>query len=241
MESRRPLSGADGHALPAAPRLGRVLRIAAEDLYYHGVRLVPANLLWGVTLLVVANLASGSILGLVLLVVMVPLTIGLMGLATIVVRDRSLVMSDLVRSIRSHFVQRFTLGIGQMVVLVVAVVDLVVGLQLGGLLGVILSATAFYMLLGIWVVAVAAWPIVMDPVREDEPLRARLRLAVILALAHPVRIGVLALVLAAILAVGTVFAAAIITFVAVYAALVAAHYVLPAADRLEGRQTQPED
>ena len=235
------MSRADGQALPAAPGLGRVLRVAAEDLYYHGVRLVPANLLWGITLLVFVNLASGSVLGLVLLVVMVPLTTGLMGLATILVRDRSLAMGDLVRSIRSHFVQRFALGIAQVTVLVVAVVDLLIGLQLGGMLGVLLSAFAFYSLIGIWVVAVAAWPIVMDPVREDEPLRARLRLAIILVLAHPVRIGVLALVLAAILAVGTVFAAAIITFVAVYAALVAAHYVLPAADRLEGRQAKPED
>jgi hypothetical protein len=84
---------------------------------------------------------------------------------------------------------------------------------------------------------VVAWPLVMDPLREGQPLRARLRLAVILVLAHPLRMGALALVLAAFLAASAVLAAALITVSVAYCALVAAHFVLPAADRLEGRPT----
>ena len=235
------MSKADGRTLPSAPRLGRVLRVAAEDLYYHGVRLVPANVVWGIGLLATASLLARSVLGLVLVIVMIPLTFGLMGMAAILVRERSLVMGDFVRPIRSHFLQRLALGIAQIGLLVVAAGDLLIGLQLGGLFGALLTVMAVYTAIGIWVYAVVAWPLVMDPIREDEPLRSRLRLALVLALARPFRIGALALILGVLLAAATVFAAAIITFAAVFAALIAAHYVLPAADRLEGRETVEAD
>jgi uncharacterized membrane protein YesL len=224
-------------ALPAAPRLGRVLRRAGEDLYYHGVRLVPANLAWGITFLVAVYLAGQSVLGLVIILALVPLTFGLMGMATIVVRERTLVMSDLARSIRTDFARRFALGLAQLALVAIAVVDLLIGLQIAGMIGLVLAVTAFYSGVAIWILAVAAWPIVMDPLRETMPLRARLRLALILVLAHPLRFLLLSIVLAFVLAASALLAAALITFAAAYAALVAAHYVLPAADRLEGRQT----
>jgi hypothetical protein len=44
-----------------------------------------------------------------------------------------------------------------------------------------------------------------------------------------------------VLTVSAVLAAALVTFAAVFAALVAAHFVLPAADRLEGRRTVPPE
>jgi hypothetical protein len=234
---RRPVTRAEPKSVPRAPRFGRVLRTAAEDLYYHGVRLVPANIVWGVGLLVTASMIARSLLGLALVVVMIPLTFGLMGMVTILVRDRSLVMGDFVRPMRTHFAQRFALGIAQVGILVVAAGDLLIGLQIGSVFGAVLTMLALYTILGLWVYAIVAWPIVMDPVREDESLRVRLRLALVLVLAHPVRIGALAVALAILLSVATVLAAAIITFAAAYAALVAAHFVLPAADRLEGRET----
>jgi hypothetical protein len=227
--------------IPPVPRLGRVLRLAAEDIYYHGVRLVPVNVVWGIGLLVTASVVVRTILGLALVVVMLPLTFGLMGMATTLVRDRSLVMGDFVRAMRSHFGQRFALGIAQVGIFVVAAGDLLIGLQLGGFFGVLLTIAALYTVVGVWVYAIVAWPLVMDPIREDESLLSRLRLALILVLAHPIRIGLLAVVLAVLLTVATVFAAAIITFAAAFAALVAAHFVLPAADRLEGRQTVDDD
>jgi uncharacterized membrane protein YesL len=235
------VSRADGRTLPSAPRLGRVLKVAGEDLYYHGVRLVPANVVWGVGLLITASLVVRTVLGLAFVIVMIPLTFALMGMAAILVRERSLVMGDFVRPIRTHFLQRFALGVAQVGLLVVAAGDLTIGLQLGGIFGAVLTMVALYTVIGVWIYAVVAWPLVMDPAREDESLRSRLRLALILALAHPVRIGALALVLAVLVSVATVLAAAIITFAAAYAALVAAHYVLPAADRLEGREAVDAD
>jgi uncharacterized membrane protein YesL len=198
---------------------------------------VPANLAWGITFLVAVYLAGQSVLGLVIILALVPLTFGLMGMATIVVRERTLVMSDLARSIRTDFARRFALGLAQLALVAIAVVDLLIGLQIAGMIGLVLAVTAFYSGVAIWILAVAAWPIVMDPLRETMPLRARLRLALVLVLANPLRFLLLSIVLAFVLAASALLAAALITFAAAYAALVAAHYVLPAADRLEGRQT----
>ena len=198
---------------------------------------MPANLAWGITFLVAVYLAGQSVLGLVIILALVPLTFGLMGMATIVVRERTLVMSDLPRSIRTDFARRFALGLAQLALVAIAVVDLLIGLQIAGMIGLVLAVTAFYSGVAIWILAVAAWPIVMDPLRETMPLRARLRLALILVLAHPLRFLLLSIVLAFVLAASALLAAALITFAAAYAALVAAHYVLPAADRLEGRET----
>jgi hypothetical protein len=216
------------------------VRIAAQDLYYHGVRLVPANVAWGIGLIVTSVVLSRSVLGLVLVLGLLPLTIGVMGMAATLVRERTLVMGDLVRSIRTEFVPRLALSLAQLALFGVAAIDLVVGLQLGGLIGVVLVVTALYTVMATWVVGVVAWPIVMDPLRVGEPFRRRLRLAVILVVAHPVRFGALAILLAGLLAVGTVLAAAIVTFMVAYTSLVAAHFVLPAADRLEGRTVQAE-
>ena len=64
---------------------------------------------------------------------------------------------------------------------------------------------------------------------------ARLRLAALLAFAHPVRLGALALVLLVILAASTVVFAALVTVSVALCAFIACRYVLPAADRLEAR------
>jgi uncharacterized membrane protein YesL len=235
------VSRVDRGAVTAAPGVGRALRLAAEDLYYHGVRLVPANLLWGIGLLTTALALTQSPLGFALVIGMAPLTFGLMGMATIVVRDRTLVMSDFTRSIRTEFRPRLALAVAQLLLVAVAVVDLSVGFQIAGMLGLALVVVALYTLLATWVVAVVAWPLVMDPRREDESMRSRLRLAVILVVARPMQMAGLALVLGVLLVVSAILAAAIITFAAAYAALVAAHFVLPAAGRLQDRRTVSED
>jgi len=214
-----------------------VLRTAAEDLYYHGVRLVVANLVWGIGALLTAYAATRSVLGLLALAIMVPLTVGLMGMATALVRERSVVLSDFARPIRGRFWKLVALAAAQLAVTIVVAFDLILGLQLGGILGVVMATVAFYTGLAIWVLAWTIWPLVTDPERQGESVRASVRLGALLVLAHPIRMGMMALVLAAITIASTVIAAAIITFAAAYVALVAAHFVLPSADRLEGRET----
>src|SRR5687767_8344569 len=92
-----PPIGAERRTVPPAPRLGRVLRTAVEDLYYNGVRLVAANLVWGIGAVLTAVALTRSAFGLLALLLMVPLTSGLMGMATALVRERSIVMSDFLR------------------------------------------------------------------------------------------------------------------------------------------------
>lgn len=214
-----------------------MLRTAAEDLYYHGVRLVVANLVWGIGAVLTAYGVTRSVLGLLALVIMVPLTVGLMGMATAVVRERSVVMSDFARPIRGRFWRIMALAAAQFALTVVAAFDLILGVQIGGIVGVIMAVFAFYTLVAVGVLALTVWPIVTDPERRAEPVRSGVRLGALLVLAHPIRMGLMALVLAAITVASTILAAAIITFAAAYVALVAAHFVLPSADRLEGRET----
>ena len=214
-----------------------MLRTALEDLYYNGIRLVAANVVWGVGAVITAFALARSPFGLPALLLMVPVTAGLMGMATALVRERSIVMSDFVRPLRGRFWRVLALGAAQLVLTIIAGFDLVLGLQVGGLVGIAMAMVAFYTGVALWVLAWTIWPIVTDPERRDEPVRSCVRLGALLVLAHPIRLGLLAVVLAVISVASTILAAAIITFAAAYLALVAAHYVLPSADRLEGRQT----
>ncbi|MDQ3690840.1 MAG: hypothetical protein M3406_12575 [Chloroflexota bacterium] len=234
------MSRAEERTLPPAPRLGRVLRTAAEDLYYHGVRLVVANLIWGFGALVTAFALSRSLLGLLGLLAMVPLTIGLMGMATTLVRERTVVMTDFVRGVRGRFWKLLGLGLAEFGLIGVAGFDLFLGIRVGGIVGLVLGVVAFYSILALWVVALTVWPIVLDPERRSEPMLSAVRLGALLALAHPVRVGLMAAVAAIIALVSMILAAAIISFAAAYIALVVAHFVLPSADRLEGRPTRLE-
>ena len=232
------MSRAEGRSLPPAPRLGRVLRTAAVDLYYHGVRLVVANIVWGIAALATAfALTRSPLVGAVGLAVVLPLTVGLMGMATAVVRERSVVMSDFRRPLRGRFWRLMALGVAQLALSALVAFDLLLGIQLGGPLGLVLAIFAFYTAIAIWVLALVVWPIVTDPERQSESLRSDLRLGALLALAHPIRMGLMALVITVIVIASTILVAAIVTFAAAYVALVAAHYVLPSADRLEGRET----
>jgi hypothetical protein len=116
-------------------------------------------------------------------------------------------------------------------------VDVQVGRLWESPIGGVLAVSALYGLTIGWVYTVVAWPIVLDPLRASEPLRARLRLAGLMILAHPLRMGGLALLVGAFLVASTVAVAAIVTVALAFAFLVVARYVLPAADRLEGRET----
>jgi len=219
-----------------------VLREAASDLYYHSLRLVAGNLLWGVVLL--ASLWFGMVAPpLVLLggVALVPISIGLMRMVTSVVREGHTVMSDFGAAFRPRAWRHVALGFGQLMLLLVAAGDLLIGVQLGGMLGTFLAVSAIYMLFAVWVLGLTCWPVLLDPLRSDEPISHNLRLGVALALARSGRLSGLALLLGAVLAGSTVLAALLLTVAVAFAFLVAARYVLPAADRLEGRETVETD
>lgn len=231
------MSRAERRVVPPAPRLGRAIRQAGLDLYYNSVRLVPANLLWGLSLLVILYVVSRGLILAPLLVLMVPLTMALMGMATTLVRRPRLFWSDAIDAMRGRFWPLLGIGIAQLLLSAIAATDTLIGLQLEGFVGPIVVIGGLYTLAAIWLLAVTTWPLLLDPVRAGDGVRRTLRLGLLLAVAHPIRLGVLALLLAAFLVASTVLAAALVTISGALTMLAAAHYVLPAADRLEGRAT----
>jgi len=231
------VSRAERRVVPPAPRLGRAIREAGLDLYYNSVRLVPANILWGSSLLAILFVVSGNLVLSPLLVLMVPLTMGLMGMATTLVRRRRLFWSDSVDAMRGRFWPLLVIGVAQLLLSAIAAADVLIGLQLTGFVGPVVVIGGFYTLAAIWLLAVTTWPLLLDPVRDADGIRPRLRLGFLLAVAHPVRLGALGLLLAVFLVLSTALVAALVTISGALTMLVAAHYVLPAADRLEGRAT----
>jgi hypothetical protein len=224
--------------IPDAPTLGGALRNAASDLYFHAPRLVAANLVVGLLLLglMLAALSIGWLAAPLVLLLAPPLA-GLMRLATRIVREGHAVLSDFTPALRRPW-RALLAGSVQLLVAVVLVGDLVIGSGAGGMGGAFLAVSAVYGLAAWWALAVVFWPLLLDPLRASEPLRAIVRLALLLLFAHPLRIGGVAVLLAVVLAVSLVFVAAILTVAPAFAWLLAAHYVLPAADRLEGRATR---
>jgi hypothetical protein len=131
------------------------------------------------------------------------------------------------------------LGIASVVVAVVFTANVGLGLAQGTLAGGVFAVLALYADLALAIYLVAAWPIVVDPVRETMSFRGRLRLAFYVVASRFVRLLALTLVVMAILLVSTVLFAALVTISVAYVSLVGTRYVLPAADRFEGRPTVP--
>jgi hypothetical protein len=225
--------------------LGSAIRTAAFDFYYQSIRVVPANILWGISVLAVLAVATaGGPLGTLAVAPLLAIPyVGVVRLAALAARGRDVVLSDVVRAYREFGLP--AVGIGLLTTLAVALLasNVVVGATMGGLGGWVFATLAASGLLGIWVVGFPVWVLLVDPNRADRPARDRLRLGVLLVLAAPGRMAALGALLLIVLLLSTVAFAALLTISVSYAALVAARYVLPLADRLEAwlvaRETGP--
>jgi hypothetical protein len=215
--------------------LRSALREAAFDFYYQSIRLVPANVLWGIALLAVLAVAlgGGPIATLVAVALLAIPYVGVVRLAVLVARGRDVVLSDVFGAYRQFGVPALGLGIVTTLLMVVLASNVVLGAGAGNLVGWGFATLAASGLLATWTVGFPLWVIVVDPEREDRPLVDRIRLSVLLVLAAPVRLAALALALTIILVISTVAFAALLTISVAYVALVTARYVLPMADRLE--------
>lgn len=221
--------------VPAAPSLGRALRSAASDFYFNSWRLVPANLIWGTAFLAIV-IAASITPALVLLAPLLALpTVGIFRIAALITRGENVSFWDGLAAWRGYFAPTLLLGIGLAGCATVFATNVVLGLTSNNAIGWTLSTLAFWGLAATWVVGWTAWPLLVDPARRGQPIRARLRVAVLLVLAHPVRLLALGALLAVLLAASTVAFAALVSISVAFAALVACRYVLPAADRLEAR------
>jgi hypothetical protein len=222
-------------SLPPAPTLRSAVRAALEDLYYHSWRLVPANVVWAAVAIVVAFVVVFTPAGLLALPVLAIPTAGMFRMATRIARGRAVSFGDSLDAWRHDVGTTLLLGAGLAIVAVVFTVNLTTGVLSGSIIGWAFATLAFWGLLVGWLFAWSAWPLVTDPARSSWPFSERLRLAGLLVLAHPLRMGALGVSLAVFLALSTVAIVALLTVSVAVSAVVAARFVLPAADRLDRR------
>jgi len=221
------------------PGLARALRLAALDLYYNSIRLVPANLAWGAALVLVLILASqGAWLGALLASPLLALAlVGVARLAALIVRHEEVVLTDAWHGARERARPALAVGILSVAATAILASNLTVGIATGTPVGLALAVLAGWGLIGLWLTSFPFWILLADPARSAWPAPEVIRLTGLLLLARPVMLVSLGLVLAVVLAVSAVLVAVLLIVSVAYAALVTAHVILPIADGLSARST----
>jgi hypothetical protein len=200
---------------------------------------VPANVVWAVVLLLVLVAALAWLPLIVLLGVLALPVAGIFRMAALVARGAPVGFSDFITGMRRFGGPALALGVASTVVGAVLTANVWLGMTEGSIVGGVFAILALYADLALAMYLVAAWPILVDPVRETMKSRERLQLAFYVLAKQPGRMLALTLIILAILVVSTVLFAALVTISVAYISLVATRYVLPAADRFEGRPTVP--
>jgi hypothetical protein len=229
----------DGDARSAEERraaggfgFGRLAREAVD----HWWPLLGGNLVWSAVAVVVAAAIIASPFGLVLVPALAVPLAGLFRVATRIVRERGRVgLDDALDGWRVRPERSLGVGSAFVVAWVILSLNIVIGTGTGGLLGWAIAVVAAWVLVGSWLLFWTAWPLLTDPERENRSLRDLGRVAAILVLAEPVRIGILGLSVAILLILSTVAVVPLVTVSLAIAGLASSAVVLPAADRLESR------
>ena len=203
-------------------------------------RFLVANVVFGALLLAMALLAGRYPIAYLLAIPIILPVAGMMRMAAAQVRTGRASLRDFADPMRRPWT---ILGLGtiQLVVAVVMWIDVVVGLGSGQLLPAILAVGALYLLLAVWSYALIAWPLLLDPLRDGVPLRARLALGVQILLAHPMRILAFAVLSGALLALATAAIQIVAVFGLALIWLSIANFTLPLADRFEAGLTPLDD
>jgi hypothetical protein len=200
---------------------------------------VPANVVWAVVLLLVLVAALAWLPLIVLFSVLALPVAGIFRMAAVVARGAPVGFSDFITGMRRFGGPALSLGVASTAVGAVLTANIWLGMTQGNIVGGVFAVLALYAELALAMYLVAAWPILVDPVRETMKVRERLQLAFYILAKQPGRMLALTLIILAILVVSTVLIAALVTISVAYISLVATRYVLPAADRFEGRPTLP--
>jgi len=228
--------------VPRRPTVRGSVRTALTDFYFNSIRLVAANVVWGIGLIAVLVLfASAPLIFAVVAAIALALpTAGIFRIAAIIARDQPADLSDAFNAMRSHLLPALAVGALVIGCLTVLGFNFVVGLMSGDPLWLLIGTLAGWGLLLLFVGTSAFWPLLMDPVRKEDPLKQKAQLAFAVIFSSPGRYLGLTLINGAILIVSTIAFAALITISIAFVALTLCRYVLPTADRLEGRATFAE-
>jgi hypothetical protein len=199
------------------------------------MRLVAANLVWGLALALVVLVGMASpLLSLALLPLLAFPTAGVFRLAARIVRvEPGAGLRDLAWPYRHLPVRWLVLGIAVVAAGLMLGTNIVVGLTGGEPARWAIATLAGWGLVALWCGALVGWPLLVDPARSETSLTDGLRLVGGLLLAHPLRFAGLGLAMAVVTAISFVLTAAILTISVSFVALVACRSVYPAADRLE--------
>ncbi len=220
-------------ARPPAPRLGAATRAAAIDVFYNSWRLVPANLLWGAGFLALLLLweAGAPLLSILAAPLLGLPTVGLYRMAALVARGESVSFSDGVDAWRRFGGRALGLGAAFTALAIVFGVNILLGVTSGDVLGWGLATTAAWGLVITSIIACVAWPLAVDPRREEMRLPAIIRLALLLVIAFPLRMAALSAVVVVVLIASTLGFVVLMMISVAFVALLSARFVLPAADR----------
>ena len=217
------------------------MRAAIGDLSDNAATLAVANLAWAAVLFVAASLVARHPLGFFGLALLILPSAGLMRMSVNVVRADRCRLGDFLDGMLRDTGRTLGIGVVQLLLAALAGADVLLGLGLGGLPGIVLLIGGGYILVAIWIYASIAWPLLLDPLRAGDSPGSRLRLAGIIVLARPIPAIGMAAILLVLLVAGTLLLIPIIAFAAALAALLAAHWTLPTADHLEGRRTSERE
>jgi len=161
--------------------------------------------------------------------------VGMHRMAALLTRGEPTSISDFLDGMRRFGLAAAGITVGVAILGVVLVTNVVTGFTSSSPFGWFVGATALWGLVALAMAVVAIWPVLVDPRREDRPLRRRLQLAGLVVIGRPGRLFVLTLLIAAILVVSTALLGVIVLVGVAYASLLATRWVLPTADDLEAR------
>jgi uncharacterized membrane protein YesL len=229
-------------SLPPAPSIAGAIRAAGRNAYYHSWRLLPANIVWAASALVLTAAVLTVPAALLLLPLLALPTAGIFRVTTRIARGQAVSFWDAIDAWHTNVRESLAFGAALVAASAVLGFNIVSGLGSESVIGWALATLAAWGIVVTWLVAWIGWPLLVDPDRSARTAGDRLQLAALLVLAHPFRIAAFGAVLAIFLAVSTVAIVALVTISVSFAALVASEFALPAADRLEarlGRQSAP--
>jgi hypothetical protein len=229
-------SGAASARIAHLPGLGAAVRASLSDYYFNSIRLVGANVGWGVMVVALILLALVSpLLALLLSPLLAIPTAAIFRITGGLVRGQTAGgrVTILPRS-AGQVAREVALGTAFVMTTVVLGANLISGIGSGETVGVVVATMAGWGLVGLWCFALVVWPLLGDPNCAGAPIRTTLSVAATLLLVQPARVAALAVVVFVLTALSVVLMVALMTGSLSFIALVACRSVYAAADRLHG-------